>query len=331
MSVIPCERNKSLRQQIEAFAEILKTEAHTLGEHGLSESEFYNSGVFRGAIERIRGQFSATMRDKREFVQHVLNYMQDMGFINDWESAGEANRHDYEVHFKSGRTAIIELKGCLDGNNTNIFDRPQNADEFIVWSICTNTGADPRHNAWSGIHTRLSAEIISREQRVDGIVIWDMVCGTIGRPCPKLFADASRITIVGPYSLPPPCLYILPATIPSPRNNPHSSASAASRCSDYAGLQRTVLTVGQRKSTTSASTLPIETPTPFELRALFVMAKFKGSPIRPQSVERNHALRAAQPDHASSQKPRYQTRDSSAAATASYGLSLQVAQEGLAG
>ena len=102
MSVIPCQRNSGLRQQIEAFAETLKTEAHTLGDHGLSESAFYSSGVFRGAIERVRGQFSATMRDKRECVQHVLNYMQDQGFINDWESAGEANRHDYVVGLESG-------------------------------------------------------------------------------------------------------------------------------------------------------------------------------------------------------------------------------------
>ena len=220
MSVIPCEQNKSLREQIEAFAESLKTEAHTLGDHGLSEAEFYTSGLFRGAIERVRGQFSASMRDKREFVQHVLNYMQDERFIDNWESAGGANRHDYAIKLASGQTAIIELKGCLDGNNTTIFERPPHANEFIIWSVCTNPGSDPRHSAWSGIHTRLSAEIISRSQRVDGVVIWDMVCGTIGRPCPKLMADASRITIVGPYSLPPPCLYVLPGTIPSPRNNP---------------------------------------------------------------------------------------------------------------
>ena len=219
MSVIPCERNSKLRQQIREVAETLKTEAHTLGNHGLSEAEFYGSGVFRGAIERVRGQFSATMRGKREFVQHVLNHMQDGGFINDWESSGEANRHDYTISLNSGRTAVIELKGCLDGNNTNIFERPPNADEFVIWSICTNSGADPRHNAWSGIHTRLSAEIITREQRVDGIVIWDMMCGN-GRTCPKLQADASRVTIAGPHSLPPPCLYVLPSTIPSPRNNP---------------------------------------------------------------------------------------------------------------
>lgn len=220
MTVIPCEQNESLRRRIERFAETLKVEAHNLGDHGLNEQEFYNSGLFRGAIERIRGQFSATMRDKREFVQHILNFMQDRRFIQDWDSAGDANRHDYSVRLNSGRIGVIELKGCLDGNNTNIFERPPQANEFIIWSVCTNPGADPRHNAWSGIHTRLSAEIVFREQRVDGVLIWDMVCGTIGRPCPKTQNHPERLTQVGHFTLPPPCIYVLPATIPSPRNNP---------------------------------------------------------------------------------------------------------------
>ncbi|MCY4172819.1 MAG: hypothetical protein OXF25_01835 [Cyanobacteria bacterium MAG CAR3_bin_5] len=196
MSIIPCEKDSRLQRQIEEFAEVLKTQAHTLGDHGLSESEFYSSGLFRGAIERIRGQFSATMREKREFVQHILNYMEDEKFISNWESAGEANR--------------------------------SNADEFIIWSICMNTGADPRHSVWSGIHTPLSAEITSNRKRVDGIIIWDMVCGTIGRPCPKLKADPSRVATVGPYWLPPPCLYLLPSTIPSPRSNPNPQAQQLS-------------------------------------------------------------------------------------------------------
>ena len=87
MNIIPCRQNKELRKKIEEFAEVLKTESHTLGSHGLSESEFYNSGLFRGSIERIRGQFSATMRGKREFVQHVLNHMQDNDFIDEWGSS----------------------------------------------------------------------------------------------------------------------------------------------------------------------------------------------------------------------------------------------------
>lgn len=224
MTIIPCLQNAELRELIERYAETLKTEAHKIGDHGLDEVEFYNSGLFRGAIERVRGQFSATMSEKRAFVRHVLNYMQDREFIVDWQSAGESNRHDYAVNMPSGRVAIIELKGCLDGNNTNIFERPPHANEFIVWSVCTNPGANPRHNAWSGIHTRLSAEIISRQQLVDGCIIWDMVCGTVGRPCPKIFSEPARTTAVGSFMLPPPCIYLFPATIPSPRNNPHPEA-----------------------------------------------------------------------------------------------------------
>ena len=220
MSVVPCKKNKDLRKKIVEFAEVLKTESHKLGQHGLGEEEFYASGLFRGAIERVRGQFSATMREKREFVRFVLNYMEDRGFIQSWESAGEANRHDYSVKLNNGRTGVIELKGCLDGNNTNIFERPPHAHEFVIWSVCTNPGADPRHNVWSGVHTRLGADIISREQQVDGVVVWDMVCGTLGRPCPKLERDPSRVTEIGPFKLPPPCIYLFPDTIPSPRNNP---------------------------------------------------------------------------------------------------------------
>lgn len=224
MSIIPCEQNQGLRDQIERFAETLKTEAHLLGDHGLEEMEFYNSGLFRGAVERVRGQFSATMRGKREFVQHALNHLQDGGFIADWDLTSDASRNDYSVRLNSNRMAIIDLKGCLDGNNTNIFERPANADEFIIWSLCTNPGADPRRNAWSGIHTRLSAEMISRNQRVDGVILWDMVCGTIGRPCPKL-NDPSRLTDLGPFRTPPACIYILPAAIPS-LARPHAGAQS---------------------------------------------------------------------------------------------------------
>ena len=223
MSVIPCEQDLELRRKIEEFAETLKTQSHNLPDHGLRKQEFYDSGLFRGAIERIRGQFAASMRDKREFVQVVLNHMRDRGFIDEWVSTGEANRHDYAVTLNSGNIAAIELKGCLDGNNTNIFERPANAKEFVIWSICTNPGADPRRNAWSGIHTRLSAEIISSGQRVDGVIIWDMVCGTIGRPCPKIHQNRERLNNIGQgrYNLPPPCIYLMPATIPHPRNNPN--------------------------------------------------------------------------------------------------------------
>jgi hypothetical protein len=224
MSVIPCEKNQDFQDQVEEFAEVLKTRAHLLV--NMSEEEVYETGLFRAAVERIRGQYSATMRDKRDFVSRILNYMQDRNFINEWESSGDDNRHDYTVYMQSGRVSVIELKGCLDGNNTNIFERPPNANEFIIWSVCTNLGADPRKNAWSGIHTRLSADIVSRAQLVDGVVVWDFMCGTLGRPCPKIGRDGDerRLTTVGPYQVPPACIYLMPATIPTPRHNPSPTA-----------------------------------------------------------------------------------------------------------
>lgn len=220
MSVVPCQHDANLGKQIADFAEVLKLKAHTLGSHGLSETDFYQSGVFRGAIERIRGQFSASMREKRTFVRLVLNHMQDQGYIREWESAGESNRHDYTITLPSGRVSVVELKGCLDGNNTTIFERPSYAQEFTIWSVCSNEGANPRHNVWSGIHTRLSSEILSNQKQVDGLIVWDWLCGTVGRPCPKVGLGDDRRTVVGPYKLTPPCIYLFPATIPSVRNNP---------------------------------------------------------------------------------------------------------------
>jgi hypothetical protein len=226
LTVIPCRKNPDLQKLIRETAEVLKTDAHTLGSHGLTERDFYDGGLFRGAIERIRGQFSATMREKREFARLVFGYMQDRGFITDFESTGQKNRHDYKVTMPTGRISVIEMKGCLDGNNTNIFERPPHAQEFIIWSICTNRGADPQRNTWSGIHTRLSAEIIERRRQVvDGLVVWDWICGTVGRPCPKLLTE-ERLTPVAQYLLTPPCIYVFPGTIPSPRNNPRPVAQS---------------------------------------------------------------------------------------------------------
>lgn len=220
MSEIPCKKDPKLGKRIEELSEILKTRAHELEDFGLSEADFYESGVFDGAIERVRGQRSATMKEKKAFVQHILNHMEDKGFISGWEEAGGKNRHDYSVELINGKIAAIELKGCLDGNNTNISARPPHADEFIVWSVCQNKASDPRKGIWSGLHTRTSADIISEGKRIDGFVVWDWLCGSPSRPCPKLAGAAGRVIDLGPYRLPPPCIYLFPGTIPSPRNNP---------------------------------------------------------------------------------------------------------------
>ena len=238
MSVVPCRTNPSLKQKIEELAEVLKSESHKLGTHGLTEGDFYNSGLFRGAIERVRGQFAASMSEKRAFVRAILSFMQDRNYIRTYESSGSQNRYDYTVELPSSKVAVIELKGALDGNNTNIFERPAHAQEFVVWSVSTNQGGDPQHNVWSGLHTRLSAEMVANAKRVDGLIVWDWVCGTLGRPCPKVGDNASRHIQVAQFALPPPCIYLFPATIPEPRNNPKPRAQSLQSVEILTAFQR---------------------------------------------------------------------------------------------
>lgn len=217
--IVPCRQREDWSQQVEAYAAALKAAASTIGGHGMSPAEFEESGLFSSAIERLRGQRAATTSEKYAFIAVVLAFLKDAGRIADYKYVGGGERHDFEVSFDDGRVCCIEAKGCLDGNNTNIFQRPGHADEFVIWSLCQNPGSNPRHNAWSGIHTRLSAEIVSRRERVDGLIIWDMLCGTPARPCPKL-ENGTPYTLLDGKNAPPPCLYLFPRSIPDARNNP---------------------------------------------------------------------------------------------------------------
>ena len=41
--------------------------------------------------------------------------------------------------------SAIELKGCLDGNNTDIFERPTHVQEFVMWSVGRFRAGRQRH------------------------------------------------------------------------------------------------------------------------------------------------------------------------------------------
>lgn len=214
-AVVPCELRPEVKKRIEALAEHVRESAR-IALRPLSEAEA--DALLDGAVERLRGQRSASMGAKRAFIAGILDHLKASRLISSWTFAGNRDRHDYEVVI-GDRTIVIESKGCLDGNNTNIFQRPANADEFYIWSLCQNSGADPRKNVWSGTHTRLGAEIISRKTPVDGLIVWDMLCGTTARPCPKLELAAGRGVNIDGKQIPPPCLYLFPRRIPDPRNN----------------------------------------------------------------------------------------------------------------
>jgi hypothetical protein len=221
--VIPCSLLPETRERIEKYAEDLRAVAPQVGSHGLATDAFWSSGIFQSAIERLRGSQAASTSVKRRFIDDVLSHMKAAGAIINYSFTGAGDRHDYQIEMTGGHRTIFEAKGCLDGNNTNIFQRPPNADEFFIWSLCQNAGADPRHNAWSGIHTRLGATILAESQRVDALVIWDMLCGSLARPCPKLLNPKRATVLADGRKVPPPCIYLFPRSKPDPRNNQNPS------------------------------------------------------------------------------------------------------------
>jgi len=216
---IPCELTEEARARIDSYAKALIAAAPTIGNHHLGEIEFWRSRIFFSAVEKIRGTQAASMSDKKRFIETVLTRLKTANYISDFAFTGAGDRHDYQATLRDGKVCIIEAKGCLDGNNTTIYTRPANADEFVIWSLCQNPGADPKHNVWSGIHTRLGGKIVSEKEQVDALIVWDSLCGGLGRPCPKV--SAGRSVKMNGHDTPPPCIYLFPRTIPDPRNNPN--------------------------------------------------------------------------------------------------------------
>ena len=127
-ALVQCRRLNASKAAIGDYVAALKEAAPSIGNHGLSLEEFWESGLFRGAIERIRGTQSATMSAKRDFMTAMLGRLVDLGFVREWRFSGAGERHDYEVIMDDGRLSVIETKGCLDGNNTTIYERPPNAE-----------------------------------------------------------------------------------------------------------------------------------------------------------------------------------------------------------
>lgn len=221
-AAIPCELSGAVNARIQEYVEALVTAAPNIGSHGLDEADFWRAGIFRSAIEKLRGTQAASMSDKKNFIDDTLGKLKLSGRIASFGFTGAGDRHDYQVVMPDGRQSVIEAKGCLDGNNTTVYQRPPNADEFLIWSLCQNPGADPKHNLWSGVHTRLGGKMIAEKEQVDALIVWDMLCGGPGRPCPKL-NDYGRGAMVGDRRVPPPCVYLFPRTVPDPRNNPSPS------------------------------------------------------------------------------------------------------------
>jgi len=200
--------------------------------------------LFRAAVEKLRGSFAASVRQKKRFIEAILSEMNAQGLISGWGFIGGVGRQDYRVTLQNGRNVAIEGKGCPDGNNMNIWDVPPWADEVIVWSQCPESLAkQPGAGVWSGISTRLVKESVANNKKVDAMIFFDGRCGSASRHCPKRYGIDSGLRpqatdIPGQQGnwVPPPCIYLFPRTVAHPQQNREPALHDLTSCQFAAAL-----------------------------------------------------------------------------------------------
>ncbi|HEX6701509.1 MAG TPA: hypothetical protein VF101_12350 [Gaiellaceae bacterium] len=207
-----------------------------LAREGINASDW--DVLLRAAVESLRGTFAATTSKKRRFLEGLLEHGVGKAW-SAWSFVGTENRQDYRVDLADGTSVCIEAKGCPDGNNTTIWDRPGWADEFIVWCLCPESLVNqPGEGTWSGVATRLLPKEVAERQLVDALVFYDSRCGTDQRRCPKGYGVVGlrrKLTTTPSQTgttdwLPPPSIYLFPRTLPNVRTNQNPPLHTVSTC-----------------------------------------------------------------------------------------------------
>lgn len=228
------------RQHIERIKNLLKNLPREFPEIlEQYEIDAYDyEAAFHSAVQSIRGTFAATISIKKRFYSAVLDRMKETEQIVDWEFIGTGRSQDYRVVLPGEYVVGIEAKGCPDGNNIRIWQRPTWAREFIIWSQCPDSlQHHPGRGVASGI-SRLFRKAVLENQGVDAFVFFDGRCGSDIRRCPKgygiegeLRSKATKIAGQdGKDWIPPPCIYLFPSTIAHPISNPKPEVHNTTSC-----------------------------------------------------------------------------------------------------
>lgn len=239
---LPC-RHAEIRESVDRVKGILQElpvlAPDLLSSRGVAPDDY--PALLSAAVESLRGTASATTTDKSRFIRAVLDYAKSRDLIKGHTFTGAGARQDHRVELLDGTLVAVEAKGCPDGNNMNIWDRPGWAQEFIVWSQCPESLVNqPGRGVWSGLGTRLLPKVAAERHVVDAMIFFDGRCGSNERRCPKAYGVTGplRTNATGIPSqddkerswLPPPCIYLLPKSPPHIANNPRPSLHTLESC-----------------------------------------------------------------------------------------------------
>ncbi len=168
------------------------------------------------AIEQMRGQSSASNRERRAFLGLMLDHLVASCAIDGYTPPEYGSDTVYRLSIAElGDVAIIQ-KGCPDGKHSSVaWSVPDWAVEAYLWWLCPSLKNDPGWHVSAGVK-RLRTEFFSeRPDALDGVIFHNGTCGTDHRPCPKM-RHAVRI---GGADVPPPCIWALPKRADGPDYN----------------------------------------------------------------------------------------------------------------
>lgn len=194
-----------VNQVVHLLADVVAKDERYLKSKGIGLEEFERA--FPAAIERIRGSWAASNRDRRDFAKLVIKHLASSQAIKSYDLPKYGDNTIYRLKLKNGKQIGVIQKGCPDGAHSSTrWERPSWADELYLWWLCSSLKFEPGEHVWKGI-ARVRKKV-AREagNQLDGVIFFNSLCGAPERPCPK----KSRVTTKDGLSLPPPCVYIFP-------------------------------------------------------------------------------------------------------------------------
>lgn len=205
---------------VEKTVEVIQSLANDvefLNSHGLTEGEYL--AAFPAAIEIVRGRMAARNANRRKFLASVFVEMEKRGLISSLRIPSYGNDTIYRIGLSDQMEIAVIQKGCPDGAHSSLaWAKPEWASESYIWWVCSSTAMSPGEHVVKGINRlrgRFLAEPHSDANAIDGVIFHNEVCGTPGRPCPKL----ERATTIDGVRVPPPCIYVLPKSLGSHRRD----------------------------------------------------------------------------------------------------------------
>ena len=198
-----------VNQVVDLLQRVVAKDESFLRSNGISSDEF--DRAFPAAIERIRGSWAASNRDRRDFAELVIKHLAQSGVIRGYDVPKYGDSTIYRLLLNDGKQVGVIQKGCPDGAHSSTrWTRPAWADELYLWWLCSSLKFEPGDHVWKGV-ARVRKKVASEvDNQLDGIIFYNGSCGSPERPCPK----AVRVTTTDGVTLPPPCIYVFPTWKP---------------------------------------------------------------------------------------------------------------------